>query len=324
MWLIIFYAKIFTNPKLEDALFCIEGKFHIVDTRPPESDVEGAPLSFNNTLSMFLIAAMWLITFYAKIFTNPKLEDALFCIECGFHIVDTNASESDVGRAPNKAPKKSNIDHHPSFSSILSKLFSVVMGLNSNLGNASSFTECRTCVTKVNLLKSDVGRSPHNSPKENTVKHQPLFTDVFLLQLLKTTVWLITKIIYDNLKIEDIASSTECTSGYDNNAVGLTESNVKGLNKPPKKSTIKNHQLSLNQGHTKYLHDSNVNAYSECYKKLTYAVLVGNTVRTCNTKLYASLPLQNKYMVKQRAQDSYGATRIRLVLKLNHERFLSL
>ena len=60
---------------------------------------------------------------------------------------------------------------------------------------------------------------------------------------------------------------------------------------------------------------------SGCYKKSTYVVLVGDRLRTCNTKLYASLPLQNKYMVKQRVQDSTGATKIKLVLKSTHERY---
>ena len=61
---------------------------------------------------------------------------------------------------------------------------------------------------------------------------------------------------------------------------------------------------------------------SDGYKKPLYVVLVGDRVRKCNTKLYASLPLQNKYMVKQRVQDSTGATRIKLILKSNHERYV--
>ena len=60
---------------------------------------------------------------------------------------------------------------------------------------------------------------------------------------------------------------------------------------------------------------------SDGYKKPSYVVLVGDTVRRCNTKLCASLPLQNKFMVKQRVQDSTGATRIKLVLKSSHERY---
>ena len=53
----------------------------------------------------------------------------------------------------------------------------------------------------------------------------------------------------------------------------------------------------------------------EYYKKATYAVLIGNTVRVFNTKLYASLPLCNKCMVKERVKDSSGATRVKLKLK---------
>ena len=52
----------------------------------------------------------------------------------------------------------------------------------------------------------------------------------------------------------------------------------------------------------------------ECYKKATYTVLIGNTVRVCNTKLYASLPLCNKCMVKERVKDSSGTTRVKLKL----------
>ena len=53
----------------------------------------------------------------------------------------------------------------------------------------------------------------------------------------------------------------------------------------------------------------------EYYKKATYAVLIGDTVRVCNTKLYASLPLCNKCMVKERVKDSSGTTRVKLKLK---------
>ena len=62
--------------------------------------------------------------------------------------------------------------------------------------------------------------------------------------------------------------------------------------------------------------------YAGCYLKPSYPVLVGNTVRTCNTKLYASLPQQNKYMVKQRVRDASGATKIKLVLKSSNERLV--
>ena len=56
-------------------------------------------------------------------------------------------------------------------------------------------------------------------------------------------------------------------------------------------------------------------SYADCYLKPSYPVLVGNTVRTYNTKLFASLPQQNKYMVKHRVQDASGASKIKLILK---------
>ena len=58
------------------------------------------------------------------------------------------------------------------------------------------------------------------------------------------------------------------------------------------------------------------------YDKMCYAVLIGSTVRVCNTKLYASLPQQNKYMVKEQMKDQYGATRVKLVLKSSNERYM--
>ena len=50
----------------------------------------------------------------------------------------------------------------------------------------------------------------------------------------------------------------------------------------------------------------------EYYKKETYAVLIGDTVRVYNTKLYASLPMCNKFMVKERVKDSSGMARVKL------------
>ena len=60
--------------------------------------------------------------------------------------------------------------------------------------------------------------------------------------------------------------------------------------------------------------------YADCNFNHLYPVLVGNTVRTYNTKLFASLPQQNKYMVKQRVRDASGATKIKLVLQSSNER----
>lgn len=63
---------------------------------------------------------------------------------------------------------------------------------------------------------------------------------------------------------------------------------------------------------------------SDTGQRQSYAVLVGNTVRTINTKLYASLPMQDKFMVKQREQNLYGVTKVKLVLKSSHERLVCL
>ena len=51
------------------------------------------------------------------------------------------------------------------------------------------------------------------------------------------------------------------------------------------------------------------------YNKPFYAVLVGNSVRVYNTKLYASLPFYDKYMVKERVRDNTGNTKIKMTLK---------
>ena len=53
----------------------------------------------------------------------------------------------------------------------------------------------------------------------------------------------------------------------------------------------------------------------DCYRKTSYAVLIGNTVRVYDTKMYASLPLHNKCMVKERIKDASGNTRVKMSLK---------
>ena len=51
------------------------------------------------------------------------------------------------------------------------------------------------------------------------------------------------------------------------------------------------------------------------YNKPFYAVVVGNCVKVYDTKLYASLPIHNKYMVKERVHNATGNTKIKLTLK---------
>ena len=50
------------------------------------------------------------------------------------------------------------------------------------------------------------------------------------------------------------------------------------------------------------------------FNKPSYPVLIGNNVVVCNTKLFASLPLHDKYMVKERVHGISGV-RAKLVLK---------
>ncbi|XP_065897065.1 serine/threonine-protein kinase pakF-like isoform X3 [Dysidea avara] len=52
------------------------------------------------------------------------------------------------------------------------------------------------------------------------------------------------------------------------------------------------------------------------YNKATYIVLIGDSVKPVNTKLYASLPVRDKYMVKERIP---GTNKVKLVLKSSDE-----
>ena len=63
---------------------------------------------------------------------------------------------------------------------------------------------------------------------------------------------------------------------------------------------------------------------SEVGQRQSYVVLVGSSIRTVNTKLYTSLPVYNKFMVKQREQNLFGVTKVKLVLKSSHERLVAL
>ena len=61
---------------------------------------------------------------------------------------------------------------------------------------------------------------------------------------------------------------------------------------------------------------------ADCYSKATYAVLIGNSVRIYDTKMYASLPLHNKCMVKERIKDASGNTRVKMSLKTLQSRLV--
>jgi len=51
------------------------------------------------------------------------------------------------------------------------------------------------------------------------------------------------------------------------------------------------------------------------YNKPTFAVLVGNSVKVYGTKVFASLPCHDKYMVKERIKCDSGVVKAKLVLK---------
>ena len=69
---------------------------------------------------------------------------------------------------------------------------------------------------------------------------------------------------------------------------------------------------------TREKHDAAFAAPSkpQYYNKTTYIVLVRDSVKVVNTKLYASLPVRNKYMVKERIP---GTNKVKLVLKSSDE-----
>lgn len=56
------------------------------------------------------------------------------------------------------------------------------------------------------------------------------------------------------------------------------------------------------------------------YNKSTYAVLIGNSVKVYSTNTFASFPHNNKFLVKERHQDSTGITRVKLTLKSTESR----
>ena len=73
---------------------------------------------------------------------------------------------------------------------------------------------------------------------------------------------------------------------------------------------------SINGGN--YNYDQQINykqAATAGYTKSNYAVLVGSSVKEYDTGLFAALPCHNTFIVKEKQKDSYGVTRVKLVLK---------
>ena len=107
--------------------------------------------------------------------------------------------------------------------------------------------------------------------------------------------------------INHVLSSSTCNNGF-NGDYSISAKNIKAV-------ATASQALSSNGGITSI-------SVEETGHKQSYTVLIGNSVRPVNTKLYASLPLQNKFMVKQQEQNVYGSTIVRLVLKSSHERLV--
>ena len=61
---------------------------------------------------------------------------------------------------------------------------------------------------------------------------------------------------------------------------------------------------------------------ADCYRKSTYTVLIGDTVKVYDTRNYAILPLRNHYMVKERIKDASGSTRVKMSLRTFQNRFV--
>jgi len=61
-------------------------------------------------------------------------------------------------------------------------------------------------------------------------------------------------------------------------------------------------------------------AKPQYYNKSTYTVLIRDSVRIVNTKVYSSLPLQSKFMVKERIS---GTNKVKLTLKSCYERLVT-
>ena len=109
--------------------------------------------------------------------------------------------------------------------------------------------------------------------------------------------------------INHVLSSSTCNNGF-NGDYSISAKNIKAV-------ATASQALSSNAGITSIPVEE-----TETGHKQSYTVLIGNSVRPVNAKLYASLPLQNKFMVKQQEQNVYGSTVVRLVLKSSHERLV--
>ena len=124
------------------------------------------------------------------------------------------------------------------------------------------------------------------------------------------------KIVEPSLELPSIGYSTQ-TAVYHNQAISFG---------PKSHDQWRSHLQSPKHDKVIKSDKKDERKFIDYYKKATYAVLIGNTVRVCNTKLYASLPLCNKFIVEEKSKDASGnaTCRMKLSLKTFHNRLVSI
>ena len=324
-----------SNPKIEEAFACTESYFgddSIAKLLP--DDILVFLLNVLTTLLKFVVYSLQMCLPH---FTFNH-EITLVSIDCNDgHASDaTNLQESDLMRGPNKPPKKSTIQYQPSGTKHYDESNVKSFKDNDMDDNYSHNSYCATtavpqtttlpttCPTGLLLNHNNFagedceGDNPHAASTVQSI-HQadPCNANLFQNNSIGSNDFLSnSNQIVPKHPIPGCSTVNHKTASMYSVSMPQALKTVTPLNtadgfmETPVKSTPQ-----------KAAEHPMVTPCSDGYKKPTYVVLVGDTVRKCNTKLYSSLPLRNKFMVKQRVQDSTGATRIKLVLKSGHERY---
>ena len=277
-------------------------------------------------------AVEWLAACQPKMY-NPMLEDIISSIECssGFDITAiTNLFESDIMRGPNKPPKKGTVHHQSSCNLDGGKYFHESnVGCSKNYGtddncNHNSYQYASDVMSQTTVPTAHPGGlflnyndfaaddcerdNCHGATMQSTHK-----TDLSNANLPKNNI------VSNDFHPSFLAKDPIRGCGTRNPLMHSVSTGQKLKRTTPLNTGDNAGSVEMPvESKPQQTVETSFGITADCYKKLSYAVLVGNTVRTCNTKLYASLPLQNKYMVKQRVQDTSGATRIKLILKSSH------
>ena len=264
--------------------------------------------------------AEWITSFHfnfkIKLF-YPVLKDTISSVECssGFDIVI-----ADIVRGPNKPPKKNTRtvlhDDQSSFNQNDSKYFqeSDCVGATKNDNNTQNHNMYHQ-YTSNDAVSQTTAQKVHPSDLLQNLNNFAV-ADCERDNCNANGIQRNNKTNLDNVNhLSILAKDAVLDCGTRNFSVHSVDTGEKAtalLNTGIKKIPV--------DSKPQQTAENSFTITADGYKKLAYAVLVGDTVRTCNTKLYASLPLQDKYMVKQRVQYASGVTRIKLVLKSSHER----